>query len=936
MDENIIFARLSGGGYRSLLGEGGVIEHSKGFIQVLAGAVKYAAAPTSEDLGNASDLRNEPDVQTEDHPVISELDIRGNLGPQGTLRDAETGIIPVEEVRPIGIHISRITSRVRQFLGNHIYPWFKTTSGLRTAGTCEVQDDPTSQPGIDPLVDVSVTTVDGDHRSGTVSSIVQAKALMTRYQESNDMACADEATNLLEGCLLKLPVGHPDRYYVLYNLAITLARRVEPQPSRPLRFRESMLSLHYTLSRSLFLLRCAIAESPDNLDIKIRYLGELGRTGTLWTSLFSSGWTPEDVIPLLDALDSPEKAYAVKVADSNIEAHPVTGIVPAVIMAGTLTSVFSVTKDDFYRQAAHLLYRDILGSVGEMLPLNPMMMMTNPSALALVTDGYIPFIAHVMARLQSLVEIPLTAVIGRRATALAFQYGTLLGQRDLLAKGIEWLEQCLMIVWTQTALGTQPASDPSQIQLKDELEELSLAFLGLVMDVDITSTPSVTQPDRIAYLIVDKWMKLLSGARASPELRDLFQPRPFHRLLAAARNSPVVVLNLWGAQCDALVIRDEGNFACIRLRKMSEKLASQAHINFRDTLRALGIRSRGDEPVETLLNVDPTVSATSSLDTDEGADSSRGTESVTVPVIQHVLAILWEEIVKPVLNHLKFTPLEDSTLDPPRLTWCPTGPTAFLPLHAAGVYGTTARGLKTYEYVASSYTPTLSTLADANVALAASDATTPPFRGLLAISQPNTPGYKKLPKTVDEVKALIAAMKGDAAQRTLWLNGAAATKAAVLEGMRGSSWIHLACHARQYPLNTLQSAFMLAGEPGEDTLTLADVAANARDGGGGELAFLSACQTAAGDFDVSVEGVHLAAGMLVAGYRSVIATTWSVFDDDAPVVAREVYTRLLRGGRVDRTGSALALHHAVRVLREQPDVGVDRFFRWAPYIHLGV
>jgi CHAT domain-containing protein len=40
-----------------------------------------------------------------------------------------------------------------------------------------------------------------------------------------------------------------------------------------------------------------------------------------------------------------------------------------------------------------------------------------------------------------------------------------------------------------------------------------------------------------------------------------------------------------------------------------------------------------------------------------------------------------------------------------------------------------------------------------------------------------------------------------------------------------------------------------------------------------ELAFLSACQTATGDENLAGEAVYLAAGMLLAGYRGVIATS---------------------------------------------------------------
>ncbi|KAJ8079109.1 hypothetical protein PM082_013396 [Marasmius tenuissimus] len=201
--------------------------------------------------------------------------------------------------------------------------------------------------------------------------------------------------------------------------------------------------------------------------------------------------------------------------------------------------------------------------------------------------------------------------------------------------------------------------------------------------------------------------------------------------------------------------------------------------------------------------------------------------------------------------------------------------------------------------------------------------------GILAVSQPNTPGKAPIRQTVQEVRALQEIAEKNGVAMT-WLNSGEATKDAVLKNMQTSNWVHLACHALQFPLNASESAFLLAN----GGLTLAEISENPL--AGGELAFLSACQTAAGDIDLSEEGVHLAAGMLVAGYSSVIATTWSVRDRDAPIVAEAVYKRLLTGGKVNRAGAALALHHATRLLRESEDVGEKDILHWAPFIHLGV
>jgi len=56
-----------------------------------------------------------------------------------------------------------------------------------------------------------------------------------------------------------------------------------------------------------------------------------------------------------------------------------------------------------------------------------------------------------------------------------------------------------------------------------------------------------------------------------------------------------------------------------------------------------------------------------------------------------------------------------------------------------------------------------------------------------------------------------------------------------------------------------------------------------------ELAFLSACQTSAGKEKFSQEAVHLAGGMLAAGYRSVVASMWLIEGQFGPIVAKIFY-----------------------------------------------
>ncbi|KAJ7269233.1 CHAT domain-containing protein [Mycena rebaudengoi] len=162
-----------------------------------------------------------------------------------------------------------------------------------------------------------------------------------------------------------------------------------------------------------------------------------------------------------------------------------------------------------------------------------------------------------------------------------------------------------------------------------------------------------------------------------------------------------------------------------------------------------------------------------------------------------------------------------------------------------------------------------------------------------------------------------------------WLDEEKATINKVKKGMRNSRWVHFACHGVQSASPT-ESALLLAGS---SRLTLSNIIGLSLPNA--DLAFLSACQTATGSQELQDESVHLTAGMLLAGYRGVIGTMWSIMDNDAPQVASDLYAHLLETSPADPTRAAQALHLAVQRLREQP--GAEKaFLRWVPFIHFGV
>ena len=168
---------------------------------------------------------------------------------------------------------------------------------------------------------------------------------------------------------------------------------------------------------------------------------------------------------------------------------------------------------------------------------------------------------------------------------------------------------------------------------------------------------------------------------------------------------------------------------------------------------------------------------------------------------------------------------------------------------------------------------------------------------------------------------------------SLCLEAEAATVSRVKQEMRSHSSIHFACHASQDVESPLNSGFYLH----DGRLNLAEIMKLkiARS----ELAFLSACQTSTGDEKLSEEAVHLAAGMLAAGYRGVVATMWSIKDKYGPLAAESFYRYLMdKGstpGRLDTANTARALHHAIQGIRKQVGDTERGLLTWVPYVHFG-
>ncbi|QRV96073.1 CHAT domain protein [Ceratobasidium sp. AG-Ba] len=470
---------------------------------------------------------------------------------------------------------------------------------------------------------------------------------------------------------------------------------------------------------------------------------------------------------------------------------------------------------------------------------------------------------------------------------------------DEFESTVEILEMGRLIVWSQLLQLRAPVKDlhlvnpvlaSRLIEVGQEIEHRSMAkdFIGA-----LNNASDQERSGQARRRLVEEWNTLVSQARETPGFHNFLTFKTMQDLRDSAISSAVVIVNIhWANKSDALVLMPgKNNVLHIPLSGFSATKAKGLYEELSRLLMGTGLRERSNRRPKYKPE----------------QDSSKG--------MDEILSSLWFDLAKPILAKIGYLNLgSPKTL--PRVTWCVTGDLCFLPIHAAGYYhkGSTE---KIFNYVVSSYTPNLQSLLPLQHKPASS------FQGVLAVGQTNTKGMSNLPYTSEELNAVEKCCRG---LRFTRLEDKDATVQAVVKLMEHHSCVHLACHASQSLDQPTSSGFYLY----DNVLDLSTI--NQTSIPHARLAFLSACQTAQGDETLPEEAVHLAAAMLMKGYPSVIATMWSIEDEDGPCVASEFYSRWLKGAP-ESLKSAEALHEAVGVLRDK--VGEQNFSRWVPFIHMG-
>jgi tetratricopeptide (TPR) repeat protein len=468
--------------------------------------------------------------------------------------------------------------------------------------------------------------------------------------------------------------------------------------------------------------------------------------------------------------------------------------------------------------------------------------------------------------------------------ALALDAASSAIDRGEFGSAIELLEQGRALLWSRLRGYRHPLDKlrTTDTELVDQFEMLSSQLEHLAMSFESSLTalagsneerPVVSFEVKMQQhrILSGKWDDVVGKIRQIDGFSDFLQAVPFATLQTAAAEGTVIIVNVSKYRSDAVILRDTDDPVLVPLPATLPELLDQL----------------SSELVE--------------------ARASASTRQI-LPVLRS----LWDNIAFPVRAQLVALGVPDKS----RIWWCPTSSLCALPLHAAGAYSPrVAKPNNLPDCYVSSYTPTLSALIRARSGIV--PRSTDP--NLLVIAQPD----ETLPEVKEEIRCIEQLLNNVDV-----LEGPKADQDTVLSGLRNHSWVHFACHGH---LNNqpFHSSFQLHNH---SRLALVDlIRAQLPDA---ELAFLSACHSAAGDMvGTPDEVIHLAAALQFCGFRSVVGTLWEMEDVDGRDIAENFYRHMFRTPEAipNFRDSAQALNLATREMRKR-GLGLDR---WVKFVHIG-
>ncbi|KIJ47379.1 hypothetical protein M422DRAFT_163892, partial [Sphaerobolus stellatus SS14] len=713
-------------------------------------------------------------------------------------------------------------------------------------------------------------------------------SLLTKFEQTGDMTYLDESVLKKQEAVELSPDGHPDKPTRLNNLGNSLLTRFE-QTGDMTNLNNSVLKFQ----------EAAVELSPDGHPDKPSWLNNLGnsllrrfdKTGDM-TDLNDSVLKFQEAVQLTSDGHPDKPSWLYNLGNSLLaqfeEAQPsdhTADIMDALLAYASAAQAEYGPPSVRLRAAQRWAF----------------CLQVSPSTSQSILDPYhiaIPLISEMVWLGSSLSDrhhqIMHAGNIVHEAVAAAHKIGNHI-------QAIEWLEQGRSVIWSQLLQLHTPLDDLAE-QHPTFCQKLKLNTFQLQQ---VASHQNLKKISKDGHQLAVERKQLLKDIRMFPGFERFLLPKSIAELTPAASHGPIVILNISEIDnmCYALILHSKllKDVLPVKLESFSAQQAKSLYLDLQKLLHEDGRTNFSEN--DSMLPA-----------------SDNGNIGHT---FKEVLVELWKHIAKPILDALAFMdPLPKSKS---RIWWCPTGLLSFLPIHAAGMYDKDApSGSKLSDFVISSYTPTISAMLD-RIPPTSSPLQRP---RLLAIAQSSSSNQNQLPGTTEEIEYIEHAV-GEALTISK-LTEENATLQNIVSEIQTSNWVHFACHGVQDPAHPLQSALLLAGK---DRLTLQHLTQLKLTHGG--LAFLSACQTAKGDKNLSDEAVHLGAGMLFTGFQGVIATMWSVADHVAPKVARDVYQHL-KESELNVSEAAHGLHLAVETVRK--DIGGDdnaSFISWVPFIHIG-
>ncbi|KAI9443714.1 CHAT domain-containing protein [Lactarius psammicola] len=455
-------------------------------------------------------------------------------------------------------------------------------------------------------------------------------------------------------------------------------------------------------------------------------------------------------------------------------------------------------------------------------------------------------------------------------------------------EAIETLEQGRALLWSEmrglrTPIAQLAEEDPPLAkrfsEINEELEGLTISMTPSgrpEIEDDVAQGGDCTDPfGRLVVKqqnLVEERDALISQIQGRPGLEGFLKTPSFITLRSAASRGPVILINHCRWRSDILILFHDSRPCII-------PTADDFY------LRANNLR---DELVEARKH---------------GLDSAEYQDALS-----SVLKGLYKLVGGPVIEKLRVLGVPEQS----RVWWCPTSVFCSLPLHAMGPipsYDTSERYFS--DLYIPSYTPSLSALIESRKA----NPQTLDKPSFLLVAQPDgsLPGVWGEMEVVQSLNAQVT---------NLILN--AATPTSVIEGLRGSRFVHFACHGELETGKPFEASFKLHGG---SHLTLLDIVQSRLPDA--EFALLSCCHTAEITEDsIADEALHLTAAMQYCGFRSVVGTLWAMADTDGRDLAKSFYKSLFSGRGADipyHERSARALRDATRKLRKKRGISLERW-----------